>query len=312
MIYKYGGVPNCSLDDIDRSIEKIIKAYYEKKQARNKYKQEQQYLVKTRTFLEEIIQKQIILIHSKIHKGEKSENELAYEYKIPFSEFIKKLDDNLNDYKSSSYYLHLTRNDLNQYYQEFCLDLEEEEDVTKNDKIKLNSYIFTINQMDEKQIVEFVRYIIPHRKFTLETIFDYKHDNIQMDEMKLAFFTILHELRKNDVSEYNHLAWQDNLGNYYLPTSINDGNREKNKLSICKRILENFVNTDFKTAYDSQNMVTSNMDVDSIGRKGGKFFDTDFNAEYKKHDPSKKITAWNDIALISLDNAKDIINENDN
>lgn len=310
-IYKYHDSNNhCSLDVIDSLNEELIKSYFVKNNLSHRTNPD--YLIKTRNYLEDLVQKKVIHIHHLVHKDYLTQRKAAYKETILLQKFIDILEEDLNQKgMDHPYFLHLTRNDLIRYYQEFCLELEDSQEVSIKDKEKLINYLDYINNLDDVHIVDFIRKIMPHREFKFNSITDYKEGNINKEEIKDAFFTTLHDLIMTSDTT-NLINWIDNEGNRYIPTTIVACGK-KQKQRICERILKNIVDTDLSVAFEEQQMITTEIDVDSV-------FDCANNIMYVD-DPieelnnkrkSERITQWSKVSLISLDNAKNILNEDDN
>lgn len=305
-ICMYGTNPNCSLEDIDSFIETEIKKYYSEKFTSANWKQGVDYVKTTRHFLENIILSKVIKIHSIIHKNQKSENKTAYDETIAFNDFKSILDqDNLNESFNPDYYLHLTKGDLNRYYQEYCVELEDT-DITKDEKEKLENYIIEINNLNDSELIQFIKNIMPNRSFKLDSISDYKDNNIQKNEFKRGFCRIMHQLRVFDGNVKNDFVWVCPEKSRSFPTIICEG--EDLKSDVCRDIIKNIKNTDLEIPYAGHNLITSSINVDSLHSEINNIIDVEENDPIIQKNYTR-ITAWGKVSLIKLTDAKLKLNE---
>lgn len=303
----YGTNSHCSLEDIDSFIETEIKKYYSEKFTSAIWKQGTDYLKTTRHFLENIILSKVIKIHSIIHKNQKSENKAAYEEIITFNNFKSILDqDNLIESFNPDYYLHLTKGDLNRYYQEYCIELDDT-DITEDEKQKLENYIIEINNLTDSELVQFIKNIMPNRSFKLNSISDYKDSNIQRNEFKRGFCRILHQLRLFDGNVKNDFVWICSKKSRSFPTIICDG--EDFKKDVCRDIIKNIKDTDLEIPYAGHNLITSSINVDSLHSEINNIIDVEENDRTIQKNYTR-ITAWGKVSLIKLTDVKLKLNEN--
>lgn len=303
----YGTNSHCSLEDIDSFIETEIKKYYSEKFTSAIWKQGTDYLRITRHFLENIILSKVIKIHSIIHKNQKSENKAAYEEIITFNDFKSILDqDNLIESFNPDYYLHLTKGDLNRYYQEYCIELDDT-DITEDEKQKLENYIIEINNLTDSELVQFIKNIMPNRSFKLNSISDYKDSNIQRNEFKRGFCRILHQLRLFNGNVKNDFVWICSEKSRSFPTIICDG--EDSKKDVCRDIIKNIKDTDLEIPYAGHNLITSSINVDSLHSEINNIIDVEENYRTIQKNYTR-ITAWGKVSLIKLTDAKLKLNEN--
>lgn len=308
-ICMYSTDSHCSLEEIDNYIERQIVVYYSINFNDVKWKLSADYIKTSRHFLENIILTQVIKIHSIIHQNKKSENKAAYTETIAFNDFKSILDqDNLNESFDSDYYLYLTKADLNRYYEEYCMELDDD-DITEDEKEKLENYIFEINELNDSELVQFIRNIMPNRSFKLDSISDYKDNNIQKNEFKRGFCRILHQLRLFDGNVKNDFVWICNTKSRSFPTIICDGEDFKN--DVCRDIIKNIKDTDLEIPYASQNLITSSISVESLHTEINNIIDVEENdPEILKN--YTRITAWGKVSLLKLTDAKLKLNENNN
>lgn len=309
-IYEYrDGNSFCSLDTIDSSIEGLISRYLTINGLN--HLNNPHYTIIVRNCLEDIILSQVIAIHACNHqRNGLSINEGAYYFVIPFSNFIEILKTDLNNKLSDkNYFLYLIKADINRYFQEFCLELEEEEILSTEIKQKLDNYLIKINALNDVQIIQFIQTIIPHREFKLDSIIEYKENNIQKDEFKDAFLSSLHKLRTSDKSENGEFGWICKDDYRYYSTSIIDGEGTKNK--VCKRILNNIKDNDLDIPFNSHKLITASINVNSLEDEANNIINTEEDKAIIDKNYTR-ITSWGKVSLISLTNAKTILNEDNN
>lgn len=306
-IYMYNTKNHCPLDEIDNFIEEQITTYYSTNFSNATWKLNPNYIKISRHFLENIIVTQVIKIHSIIHKSKKSENNAAFTETIDFIDFKNILDhDNLNESFNSDYYLYLTKADLNRYYQEYCIELEDNE-ITADDKEKLENYILEINELNDSELVQFIRNIMPNRAFKLDSISDYKDNNIQKNEFKRGFCKILHQLRLFDGNVKHDFVWVCPQKSRLFPTIILEG--EDQKKEVCRDIIKNIKNTDLEIPYSGNNLINSSINVDSLYAEMNNIIDVEDKDPIIKKNYTR-ITAWGKVSLIKLTDAKLKLNEN--
>ena len=204
------------------------------------------------------------------------------------------------------YYLFLTKENINSYYTEYCIELEDElttdnQAISNDDKNKLDSYIKQINSLTEKELIEFIKSILPHREVKYESIIDFKDHNVQKNEFKRAYLRSLYHLILPNKSNINDgLIWNDNEKKQYRATAINDG--ESNLRDICSDIYKNIISNDLGTLYQTDYLITSDLEG-NIEETLNKQFDVE-----KKEDKNN-VNKWSNIFLIKRDDAKTNIND---
>lgn len=305
-ICMYGENSHCSLEEIDNYLEGQIAIYYSINFHDVTWKLNSDYIKTSRHFLENIILTKVIHIHNIIHQNKKSENKAAYTETIAFNEFKSILDqDNLNESFNPDYYLHLTKGDLNRYYQEYCVELEDT-DITKDEKEKLENYIIEINNLNDSELIQFIKNIMPNRSFKLDSISDYKDNNIQKNEFKRGFCRIMHQLRVFDGNVKNDFVWVCPEKSRSFPTTICEG--EDLKSDVCRDIIKNIKNTDLEIPYAGHNLITSSIKIDSLHSEINNIIDVEENDPIIQKNYTR-ITAWGKVSLIKLTDAKLKLNE---
>lgn len=294
----------CSLDEIDIKCKNQISLFLDDNALAHRNTPENLEVLKNN--IEALISSQIIAIHSNNHKrGGLSIREGAYYFTIPLSNFIEILREDPQDLLDEKYYIFLTKKLLNQYHYEFCLetqdDIEDEGKViTTEQKEKLNQYLQQINALEETSLLKFITSLLPNRKVKLNNIIDFKDGNVNKDEFKGAFLKILFQLIKPIGEIGKNLTWIDANNLKYTATAINQGTSSAK--DVCKSIYKNIQDTDIEIPYESDKLITSDIDVESIKEK------LNIQSEVDKDKSDKNnITKWYDIGLVSLRIAKTII-----
>lgn len=296
-IYPYGADTYCAVNEIDYKIEtelkKILAIFFEGDPS----KQTDDYVIRTRGYLDQIILKKVLAIHRIVHENLMSDREAAYSQVILFRDLIEILQQDLNQENlGDDYYYYQLLNDFHRYYQEYCIDNEAE--LTEEELKKLSLSMKDIGGLDKEEMVQFIRGILPHREFKFKSLQDYKDHAFDKEGIQQAFLTILHELKEPEYC----IGWNVNEETY-SPTTINTGQRQKS--DICRRIIENVKNTDLVLMFEGRNLITTDIDVDSIFDAAPKVTH-DRETENLEHD---RIIKGKKLSLICLDNAKGIIND---
>ena len=305
-LYEYrNGNTYCSLDDIDASIEELISIYFINNDL-NEFNN-QNYIQIVRNCLEDIILKQIIAIHacSQRRNGLRL-NEAAYYFPIPFVSFTDLLHTDLNTRTADEvYYLNSTKKLINKYYTEFALELEEELideglELTEQQRLKLDNHLLEINSLNKAELISFIKNLMPHREFKLQTLFDFKDNNVSQDEFKDSFLRCLFELIDPTFKIGEGLMWSSNDSTKYTATSIYAPQSDLKK--ICKKIYKNIIDNSFEIPYQSDFLITKDIEIKSI--KEGLNNQIEIPDEI---DDKNNITKWSNVGLVKIETAKNIL-----
>lgn len=300
-LYDYGLHHCCALCDLDKKIEDSIQKIYLKYFPCDTPRQSPDYLRKARGYLDQIVLKKVLNIHSMIHDDIMSDRKAAYKEIIPCSEFWDILARDLNQEDlGNDYYFWVLLNDLCRYYQEFCI---ENEIIDKFDCLKLSDCMRKITGLEKDPMMRFLRYITPHREFIIGSLSDYKDNTFHQDEIQDAFLRMLYELRapEFDINKFFRWTCSDNT---FTPTTIDKGSDQTSKMKLCKRIIDNALKTDLDVLYESGSLITTEIDVPSIVDCVPNVIDT-LRYDDKR---SNLITRWKRVSLVSLKSAKEKIN----
>lgn len=286
-VYKYDCIPYCSVNQIDTKIEELIIPLLPHGQ------QSSEYASKARKYMDNIITAKLFEIHKIVHLNLLTDEDAAYTQQIPFQSFIDILNIDLNQEDlGDNYYLYQIKNDICRYYQEYCIDNELE-----NTKLRcMNSFISFFNTLQEKDLIKFIKNIIPHRTFKFESLRDYKHNSPQETEIKNIFIYMLHQIDKEPQYIQNSLLkWNKNLVSY-SPTCIYDNYSGVD--NICMNIINNALSTDLDILFESQTLLTRGIEVDSI--TSSHIVRNSFKAN--------NIMQWESVSLKDIDLTKGDIN----
>jgi len=301
-VYKYEEKHECPVDGIDSKIEEQVKEYFSKHSpaAEKSWRCDSAYVQRVKVFLFELVHDRVLRIHAKGQKNKGSMAAVAFQEKIDLTEFTSILNANLNESGDAKYYLYLIRMDLRRYYLEFCEKISDSE-LCK----KMASYFETIEKLDAKNIVIFIQNITPHREIKFNSITDYHDNTLIQSEVQSAFFKILVELKQLDFKEAKSVFECLNAADHYYPTAIQSG--QSHAAAICEKIIQNALRTDLGLSYERDNLITTDIKVDSITDEAPHVLDTAKNHSQKTNEYNR-ITLWKKIALIPLAEAKGIIN----
>lgn len=296
-IYNYGITPCCQLRDINRICEEQIVMFLNGNHLEHYNNADN--VTALRNSLESIVCSQIIDIHANNHTSNGlTISEGAYYFIIPFENFREILLSDPTSILNEDYFLFLSKELINHYYLEFCLDIEDEdEEVTEEDKDKLADYLMQINGLNKSSLIKFIQSILPHREIKLNSILDFKEYNIQSEEFKDAFLQILHVLSTSSGKIGSNFTWKDAANLTYTATAIN--NPEQGKKRVCKRIFENITQVDIEVPYESDKLITTALEIESIEKELNHQTQVDENLNNVNN-----ITKWSKISLTTLENAK--------
>jgi len=299
-IYNYhDGTNRCSVDQINNKINQMIEKYYKECRKEELFKNNIDYIERTRVIIDDIIQNKVLMIHAKLHNSNSSVSDTIET--MDLSQFKKILDDDLTTAAIDDVYLLCQiRARLREYYFQYIEDQENihgplEEAIHK----KMADYMMQIENMTSKQVKEFMQGIMPQKEFKCGSIKEYK-DNTPSDEgYRHAFLNILKELKKTDFCEsINAFIWKQGEDATYYPTTIHAAKDLAE--DICMNIVDNPKN--LYTLYQCGNLITTGIDVTSV-------YEQIRRQKYVDSSPERydRITKWKKVSLVSLSRAKEHI-----
>lgn len=296
IIYQYDGDPFCRIEDLQNKVDSKVLACLLKfglvTESGNP-----DYVSMISEVLEEIITSQIIAVHAANHvKNGLTISEGAYYFTIPLNNFIAELTADVNTrIFDKNYYRRVLRNDLNLYFQEYCMDIESEVDQVV--KTKLSSYLTYFNSLNDSEFEKFLQNIMPHKIVKFSKLQEYKDNTLQIDEFKNALIFTLREIRDSDKDLINKLGWICPNNKRYFPSTINISDTAASKKRISEQIIGVALDQLIDTPYNSDYIITEGCQVESLEDEAVNIFKVgDENYD--------NITKWRKLSLINLEQAK--------
>jgi hypothetical protein len=308
-IYEYdkeeAQVNFCGLNEVNDLIEEKIKEIYIQHYPGSEYKTSSEYLLRCRNMLEDITVNKVINIHHKIQINKGSvERQLADSETIHFDDFFNLLDSDLHeDIQNEDYFFYVLRKDTGDYFKEYCDEIDADDDGCLE---KLNWYISKINSLNKEGFKHFICSILPHKKGDFCTLKEYKNNTLNEEDFKNGLFFILEKLVESKLGGdlYPFLFyWNDGNENYY-PTAIRDGKPHLKK--FCEQMIKGSLNDDLDFLYESGKLITVCMDCKSI------FSEVNvgpYSIDERDKNGYLKINSFKNVSLISIENAKDKLND---
>jgi hypothetical protein len=244
--------------------------------------------------LEKIISDKIIYIHSLNHNGT-AIRKAAFENTVLLSTFLDTIRlDITTIIQNEQYFETKIRANLNRYYQEYCVEVDNSE-LAKEVKAKMDCYLCYFNAFSSAKFKSFLQSIRPHKEIRFTNLQEFTDYSLQQDEIKDTFLVILTEI--NESNNNQGIGWIcSSLKNYY-PTSITISDSAQSKKKISERILNTAISTMVDVPFDSDYLITSECNVESIQLSANKI------SEVEELD-NNKIINWKNLALIDLETAK--------
>lgn len=303
-IYMYGVNSYCPVgidNGIDRKIEDLLNQWFRKYCPADNHKHSPSYSERARDYLDQIVLKKVLNIHHKIHDNESHQDVVVSKEKIKFSQFLEILQDgdlmqrDLND--NEDYWFYILIGDLHRYCQNFCY--EKEDELTTEERVKLSWCMNKIGKLAENksEMKSFLSSIQPQKKFSCTSLREFKEDTPDSEEIEETFMDILKELKQPEFVSSKFFHWYLNEESF-APTTISQGPRKVG--SICEKILKNSSNVSLLFDYDR--LITSDIDTNAS------IFE-EARTVVRDNLDSTNILKWKKVSLISLDNAKGIIND---
>lgn len=249
--------------------------------------------------LEKIISDKLIYIHSLNHSGTAIRN-AAYDNPIPLILFLNSTcQDIAQIVQDEKYFEALVRNNLNEYYQEYCVENDEAR-LTDGIKSKLDTYLLIFNSLNSQEFKSFIQQIRPHKKISYGTLKEYKDNTLDKDEMKDVFFKILDNLKQSNTAQ--RIGWTCKEYKNYFPTTLNYSNTEDGKTKASIRILDTVLSVKVDVPFNSDYLITSECNVDNMEAQANKITTV-------SEREASVITNWKRIHLIDIETAKNKLND---
>ncbi|SHM60017.1 ABC-three component system protein [Flavobacterium xanthum] len=303
-IYEYeNSAESCSLNDIDVKIKEQIISILQK------YNIDGHNNPNTVQLLSEIVEKivsdKVIYIHSLNHGGMPI-REAAFNNTIPLSIFLNALKTDISSLiQDEEYFEGKIRNNLNRYYQEFCLDFDEDQ-LSTAIKTKMNKYSVLFNSYNTITFKEFLQSIRPHKKVSYENLEKYTDLSLNEDEMKDSFYQILLAIKEPNIS--NGIGWVCSENKLYYPTSIDYSNSEPSRKKVSERIIKTALSKMVDVPFNSDYLITSECNVDNIETYANNISRIT-SVDTGEAEKETKITQWKKVSLIDLETAKRKLND---
>lgn len=305
-IYCYeGSAESCSLSDIDIKIKELIALVLQKYNIDGHNNPNTVQLLSE--ILEKIVSDKVIYIHSLNHGGI-TIRKAAFDNPIPLQIFLNALRTDISMLiQDEVYFEGKIRNNLNRYYQEFCLDCNENE-LSPELKTKMDKYSILFNLYDSVAFKDFLQSIRPHKEISFGNLQEYTDLSLNEDEMKDAFFQILLSIK--ETNNRDRIGWICSKNEHYFPTTINYSNSESNKKKVSERIMKTALNKMVDVPFNSDYLVTSECNVENIEAYANNISHVNNNdMNGVGNEKANKITQWKKVSLIDLEMAKSRLND---
>lgn len=302
-IYEYeNNAEFCSLNDIEVKIKEQIVLVLQKYGIEGYNNHDNVQLLSE--ILEKIISNMVIYVHSLNHGGI-SIRTAAFNNLIPLQTFLNALKVDISALVQDEVYFEgKIRNNLNRYYQEFCLDCEEDQ-LSPELKFKMNEYSILFNSYDPTAFKKFLQSIRPHEEISYENIEQYA-DSIDRKEMKDSFYQTLLAIKESNGGD--GIGWVCSENKQYFPTSIDYSDSELSKKKLSERIIKTVLNKMVDVPFNSDYLITSECNVNNIEAYANNISHVN-HVDTGEDENETKITQWKKVSLIDLETAKTKLND---
>lgn len=303
-IYEYeNNSESCSLNNIDIKIKEQIVLVLLKYNIVGHNNSDTVQLLSE--ILEKIVSDKVIYIHALNHGGTAIRN-AAYDNPIPLQNFLDAIRTDIASLVQDEVYFEgKVRNNLNRYYQEFCLDCEEDL-LNPKLKIKMNKYSILFNSYNTTAFKNFLQNIRPHEEVSYENIEQYA-DSLDKKEMKDSFYQTLLAIKESDGGD-DGIGWICSENKKYFPTSIDYSNSEPSKKKVSERIIKTVLNKMVDVPFNSDYLITSECNVNNIEAYSNNISHVN-HVDTGEAESETKITQWKKVSLIDLETAKNKLND---
>ena len=271
-VYEYNSNSYCKIEDLQGLINENIKSCLTKFN-KAEFVNNDNYILNLCGELDNIITNQILAVHASNHKRNGlSISEGAYYFTIPLQNFVDKIVANQEDILfNKEFYGKKIRLDVNNYYQEFCMTFED--DINAEHREKLSNYLIYLNGLNDIEFESFLQKIVPHKHIKYSNLDQYKRNTLNDDDFKLSFLFTLFEIRLTDSIGNSKLGWKDSDNKIYFPSTINTPNETINKKVLSQDIIKVSQDNLIEVPFNSDYIITSSCQIDSIEKEAGKIFD---------------------------------------
>lgn len=295
----------CSLNEIDGMIKSNLVLACQKHGINGHENPETMQLLYD--ILEKVVSDRVVYIHSLNQSNGIAIRNAAYENPIPLLDFLNAIRQDIAAIvQDEKYFEAKIKSNLNRYYQEFCVEVDEE-DLTDEIKIKMGKYLYLFNSFKFEKFKTFLQSIRPNKEIRYTNLEEYTDRSLLQDEVKDTFLVTLMEIKESNNSQ--GIGWKCSELKQYFPTTITQSSSEENKKRACNRIMKTALSTMLDVPFNADYLITSECNVDSIQLYANKISDVDpaGNEEIAKWED--KVTNWRKIGLIDLETAKNKLND---
>lgn len=303
-IYEYeNNAESCSLNNIDIKIKEQIVLVLQNYNIVGHNNPDTIQLLSE--ILEKIVSDKVIYIHSLNHSGI-GIRAAAFNNTVPLPIFLNILKADIASHvQDEVYFESKIRSNLNRYYQEFCLDCEEDQ-LSSELKIKMDKYSILFNSYDTTAFKEFLQNIRPHKNVSYENLQQYTDLSLNEDEMKDSFYHILLAIKQSNGND--GIGWVCSESKQYFPTCINSPDDQRNKRRISERIMKTALSKMVDVPFNSDYLITSACNVDNIEAYANNVIHVNY-VDTGEAESETKITQWKKVSLIDLETAKNKLND---
>lgn len=289
----------CALDDLSEKIKNGIKIAMQKHGVDGHGNDGNTTLLYD--VMDKMIADKVVAIHALNHKGTPI-REAAFDNTIGLNLFLNVLNQDIASIlQDEQYFEAKIRSNVNQYFQNFCVESEDEswDVVLKN---KMNTYIHVLNNYSSNDFKVFLQSIRPHKEISYINLKGYTDSNVPEDEFKDAFLETLKSIKESSV--LNGFGWTCKELKQYYPTAINYPDTGNGRSKASERILKTVMSTIVDIPFNSDYLITSACNVDGIEAHANKVV-----IAPGQENENEKITRWKKVGLICIETAKEKIND---
>lgn len=303
-VYEYeNSAESCSLSDIDIKIKEQIVLVLQKYNIVGHNNPDTIQLLSE--ILEKIVSDKVIYIHSLNHGGI-GIRDAAFNNTITLPIFLNALRTDIASHvQDEVYFESKIRSNLNRYYQEFCLDCEEDQ-LSPELKIKMDKYSILFNSYHTAAFKEFLQNIRPHKSVSYENLQQYTDLSLNEDEMKDSFYHMLLAIKQSNGND--GIGWVCSESKQYFPTSIDYSDSESSKKKVSERIIKTALNKMVDVPFNSDYLITSECNVENIEAYANNISHVN-HVDTGEVENETKITQWKKVSLIDLETAKNKLND---
>jgi hypothetical protein len=306
-------IDHCSLDNVDIFIERQINKVYQELFPDEEYRANNDYLIKSRQFLEDIIIKHVIDVHREIQQssvpGAVQRRIAALRY-IEFDRILEILTQDLTGRDlDESYFHYLLLKDAGIYFHDYCQNVEGN---NENTLLKLNYYFSKFNELNPSSLTKFIRAIAPHKKVGFNNISQYKDNTFNRDDFKRGLLKVLDQMAQSEFDESLQLPsfffWRKDH-EYLYPTAIH--HHEDDAKDLCIEIIEASIADNVNFLFEGGKLVNRHINCQSIFSSVvvGNQIEFNLEDEFSGELNENRINSFRNVSLISIAEARRVIND---